>query len=131
MQLEKVLRSRIFWIFTPLLIWSLVSWLGLSIKLNNFNIEVFGVTFVMGLFLIPTTFFWGISFMDNFFQSMAWTSIFSIIMILYLIIFYGLYLLFIVKIKKIEKNTLITIASIIFIFILISIVFMIANPPSF
>src|SRR3989344_636612 len=117
MQLEKVLRSRIFWIFTPLLIWSLVSWLGLSIKLNNFNIEVFGVTFVMGLFLIPTTFFWGISFMDNFFQSMAWTSIFSIIMILYLIIFYGLYLLFIVKIKKIEKNTLITIASIIFIFI--------------
>ena len=130
MQLEKVLRSRIFWIFTPILIWSLFSWLGLSMRSSNFNIEVFGVVIVYGILLIPTTFFWGINSIDSFFQEII-GPVLALLLILWAVLFYGLYLYFILKLKKLEMNKILIIGVIVLLWILISIIFMITNPPSF
>ena len=129
MGLEKLLRARSFWIFFPVLFWSLFSWAGLSIIQERLSFELLGVTIAFSLFLIPTTLFWGINLIDGFFQSIM-GPLLGIVLVFWFIIFYGAYTFFIIKIKKIEYKKLVIISLLIVVFLIFSIIFMLSNTPS-
>jgi hypothetical protein len=105
MKLEKILRSRFFWIIYPLLSWVIISWVLLSIKTNRFDLETLGVLFILGLYLIPLTPFWGINLLDSAMQQMP-ESLTAIIALLWVGLIYVFYIYFIVKIKTLSKKTI-------------------------